>query len=194
MYIKFDDGILDDDLPFLVTLLELLDTRLTQIQLAIETSTDPDSDGLCDRGEYLIGMGFIACQRYLASTYGPLGIRKHVALNCGPRESGGASFAEIVNATANLAKHFDEWDFPSAVFRDRTGLDANQLQTIRVIETVTNWADYTCSNVLAALVGSLEIKLTSLSPKLQAWRDELDAAHVGEQSGEPEPPITRNLH
>lgn len=177
MYPKFDDGILDDDLPFLVTLLELLDTRLIQIQLAIEASTDPDSDGLFDRGEYLIGIGFIACQRYLASTYGPLGVKKHVALDCGPHESGGASFAQIVHATANFAKHFDEWDFSSAVFRDRAGLQTNQLETIRVIETVTNWADYTCSNVLAGLVGSLEIKLISLSPKLEAWRDEFDAAY-----------------
>ena len=135
--------------------------------------------GHFDDAEYISGMGFIACQRYLTSTYGPLGIAKNDALRVGPVHSGGETYARIINASANFWKHVDEWDFSSAVRRDRSGLEPVQLETIRVIETVTPWDDYTCANLLWSLANPNEPRLTYLLPTLEEWRAALDATRVG---------------
>ena len=76
MYLKFDDGVSDDDLNFLRDLFNLLDARLDNLQERIDECPDPDGMGLFDEGEYLAGLGFVASQRYLASTYGQHGLRK----------------------------------------------------------------------------------------------------------------------
>ncbi len=178
MYLKFDSGIYDDDLAFLKDLVALLDSRLDEVQQAIDSSSDPDGMGHFDDAEYVAGMGFIACQRYLASTYGPNGISKRIALETGPRHSGGKTIAQIINAAANFWKHLDEWEFHSTVFRDRAGLTPIQLETIQVIETVTPWDDYTCANLLAALAAPSPPRLKYLLPQLEAWRDALDSVHV----------------
>jgi hypothetical protein len=179
MYLKFDDDILDGDLDFLKDLVTLLDSRLDKVQQAIDSSFDPDQMGDFADFEYIAGMGFIACQRYLASTYGPHGISKDIAMETGPRHTGGETIARIINAGANFWKHSDEWDLHSTVGRNRSGLKKNQLETIQVIETVTPWADYTCADLLAALVAPAEPRLKCLLPQLEAWRDALDSAHVG---------------
>jgi hypothetical protein len=179
MYLKTDDGIYDGDLAFLKDLVALLDSRLDEVWQAIVSCSDPDGMGHCDNGEYVVGMGFIACQRYLASTYSPHGMSKNIALRAGPRHIGGETIARIVNAGANFWKHSDEWDSHSTVFRNPAGLNQIQLETIQVIETVTPWADYTCANLLAALAAPAEPRLKYLLPQLEAWRDALDSAHVG---------------
>ena len=179
MYIKLKNGIFDVDLVFLKKLVALLDSRLDEVQQAIDSSSDPEEMGHFDDGEYVIGMGFIACQRYLASTYGPGGISKKTALETGPRHTGGETIAQIINAAANFWKHCDEWDLHSTVFRNRAGLKPIQLETIRVIDTVTSWEDYTCTNLLAALAAPGQPRLEYLVPQLEAWRDALASVHVG---------------
>ncbi len=179
MYLKFDNVVHDGDLAFLKDLVTLLDSRLDEVQRTIDSSFAPDQMGHLDDAEYVAGMGFIACQCYLASTYGPHGISKTIALETGPRHTGGETIARIINAAANFWKHADEWDFHSIVVRDRAGLKPIQLETIQVIETVTPWGDYTCASLLAALAAPAEPRLKYLLPLLEAWRDALDSAHVG---------------
>jgi hypothetical protein len=176
MYWNCKDGTHDFDLAFLRDLCALLDSRLDQIQETIDASFDPDQMGHFDDFEYVVGMGFVACQRYLASTFGPHNVAKKAALSVGPRHSGGETLARILNAAANYWKHSDEWDSKSTVFRNHAGLEPMQLETIRVVETVTPWGDYTCANLLAALTAPDEPRLQSLLPEIEEWRDSLDCA------------------
>ncbi len=171
MYIKCEDVFCDSDLAFLRDLFGLLDARFDDLQLRIDGSPDPDSMGLFDEGEYLSGMGFVACQRYLASTYGPHGVSKDIAMRLGPKHAGGEPVVRIINAAANYWKHVDEWD--------QQTLGARQKDTIRIIETVTDWEDYTCSNLLAYLTLPTGPRFEGLVPMLEAWRCELDSISVG---------------
>lgn len=189
MYLKFDDGVVDDDLAFLRDLFTLLDARLTNLQKRIDECPDPDGMGLCDEGEYLAGLGFVACQRYLASTYGQHRLKKELALAMGPRHHGGQSFVSIINAVANYWKHVDEWDTTTIIASDPDGLnriilrDPDRLtpiqrKTIKVIDSVTEWSYYTCTNVLFELTNPV-VQFAALIPLLEAWRDQMDAAYVG---------------
>lgn len=164
----------DYELSFLLDLFELLDSRIDHVNRAIDALSDPDGMGCYDDLEYASGMGFIACQRYMTSTYGPLGITKKHALGLGPVHSGGETYARIINASANYWKHHDEWKISSVVRRSRGGLEPMQLETIRVIETVTPWHDYTCVNLLCELTTPNEPRLKYLLPALERWRVSLD--------------------
>lgn len=179
MYLKFGDDVFHDfDLEFLRDLFTLLDGRLDELQERIDKCFDPDQMGLFDDVEYIAGMGFVACQRYLASTFRQTGLDKQSALAIGPRHKGRESFARILNAAANDWKHVDEWDTQATIARDVTRLDEKQEATIRVIESVTQWSDYTCANLLYELTGP-NSQFTALLPILESWREELDAARVG---------------
>ncbi len=180
MYIKCEDGFSDSDFEFLRDMFGLLDARFDDLQLHIDESPDPDSMGLFDEGEYLSGMGFVACQRYLASTYGPPGVSKDIAMSLGPKHAGGEPVVRIINAAANYWKHVDEWDPAVVLMRDQQLLlDARQKNTIRIIETVTHWEDYTCFNLLAYLTLPTGPRFEGLVPILEAWRCELDSKIVG---------------
>lgn len=180
MYLKNGSDVWDGDLDFLRDIVELLDVRLDEVQQAADSCFDPDQMGCYDDVEYIAGMGFVACQRYLASTYGALGVSKGLAMQKGPRHAGGETIAQIINAGANFWKHSDEWDLHSRVDRDHAGLSTIQLETIRIIETVVPWSDYTCTNLLAALVAPGEPRLKDLRPHLEAWRDALDREYARE--------------
>lgn len=179
MYLKLEDGIFDEELTFLADMLSVLDSRLDVIDRAVELSSDPDSMGLFDQLEFVAGMGFVACQWYMSSTFGPLGVSKRAALQLGPCHAGGETIACVVNATANFWKHQGEWDLGSRAFREHSGLTPVQLRTIEVMESVTPWDVYTCFNVLAALTLPGEPRLKNLLPQLEAWRDALDRARGG---------------
>jgi len=180
---------IDTDLVFLIEILEMLDIKLEKLNLdiqeAINCSADPDSFGYFDRSEYLVGVGFCTCQRYLSSTYGPIKIDKAKALKVGPFHEGGFSLATIINVAANYWKHSDEWNSIGyyanseeneleLVIRSIENLSKQQKGTVSAIETVTPWADYTCANILALITPSSESKLVELVPILREWRAELD--------------------
>ena len=48
-----------------------------------------------------------------------------------------------------------------------------QISVIEVIQHVTPWADYTCSNVIAALTQKGNVKLSPLIEYLENWRQEM---------------------
>lgn len=176
MYIQFDNCIHDPDFELLQDLFDVLDSRLELVDADIKSSFDPDAIGQFDEAEYLCGMGFIACQRYLAATYGSSGIAKSDALALGPIHSGGQPIARILNAAANYWKHVDEWDTLSAISHNHQALQSNQVATIRTIETVTKWGDYTCASLLGCLTAPNETRLKHLLPLLEAWRNQLATA------------------
>lgn len=174
MYIKVGDEFADSDLEFLRDLLEMLDLKLRELQSRADQRPGDDSSGIHDWCDFLAGTGFVACQRFLAATYGPHGVAKETALAIGPQHNFGKTIAAILNAAANLWKHQDEWGIYTMITRDVDVLGKRERKTVNVIESVTPWSDYTFANLLFELTG--EVQFAGLMPKLEEWRRQLDAA------------------
>ena len=68
MFFVVGNEFADGELGILCELLDILDGKLVEIDQLIRKSEDPESDGLLDRGEYFIGVGFVAIQRHLVET------------------------------------------------------------------------------------------------------------------------------
>ncbi|NRQ43969.1 hypothetical protein HRH59_15600 [Rheinheimera sp. YQF-2] len=167
MYLKVGGEYADRELQFLAELLNNLDEKVVEVSNLIFKSVDPESDGLTDRGEYFIGVGFSVIQQYLTDTLTLTGVSKSRALDIGPRYSEEFTFISVVNAAANWWKHSAEW-----VGQETRSRLALQTQKI-VVETAES-LDYPLSNVLAKLLGTSEITLSALLPNLVLWRSALD--------------------
>lgn len=168
MYLKIGDEYADGELRLLSDLLNTLDEKVVEINRLISASVDPDSDGLTDRGEYFIGVGFSAMQQYLTDTLTLTGIKKHRAFEIGPRHSDRLTFVAVVNAAANWWKHSAEWVGQPM----QNGLAE---KTQEIVLEVAGTEDYPLSNVLAKLQNTSEITLSALLPNLVLWRSAVDA-------------------
>ena len=144
MYLKAGEEYADGELQLLSELLAILDNKLVEISSLIVTSVDPESDGLTDRGEYFVGVGFSAIQQYLTDT-----------------------FVAVVNAAANWWKHSAEWVWQPK----QHGL---ALRTQGIVTEVSGTEDYPLSNVLSNLQGSSEMTLSALLSNLVLWRSAVD--------------------
>lgn len=168
MYLKVKGEYADRELQLLSELLNILDGKVVEVSSLITKSLDPESDGLTDRGEYFIGVGFSVIQQYLTDTLTLTGVSKRSAFDVGPRYSEGFTFVAVVNAAANWWKHSAEW----------VGLEATNgqaLQTQHIVAETAESLDYPLSNVLAKLLGTNEITLSALLPNLVLWRSAVDA-------------------
>jgi hypothetical protein len=170
--IKIGEDYADSDFALLGRHLNLLDIELSQINAAIASSRDPESDGLCDAGEYFIGHGFIAIQRYLTATRAALGVSPSDAFSLPPMLRGGLSLAAALNAGANYWKHMEEWIEPLNR-SDGVDLKASALKTLQQVETITPWEEYTCANLLAVLLNGQALELSCLLPSIAEWRHNL---------------------
>ena len=174
MYIKTQDGFADGDLANLERLLKIVDDELSTIDGLIRESSDPDSEGLFDRGEYMTGVALTAIQQYIGSTYSQFKINRAAALRLAPNVNPGLTLVSVLNAGANYWKHQDEWGLRAVVTRDVELLGSQAQQTIKIIESLTPWSDYTCSNLISSLVGNGKVRLMALVPQLILWRQEID--------------------
>lgn len=174
MYIKVDNKFADGDLEFTRDFLEHLDIKLAQINNKILSSPDPDSEGLFDHGEYYIGAGFSVTQNYITSTYPQLDVNKWDALKFGSKVNNKLTVIEALNAGVNYWKHQEEWGLENIILRNIENLSKPAQRTIETIEIITPWADYTCSNILATLLGEKKLELITLLPFLEEWRNHLD--------------------
>ncbi|WP_299923771.1 hypothetical protein [uncultured Pelagimonas sp.] len=156
----------------LVWYLNLLDTELKKINAAIAASRDPVSDGLCDRGEYLVGTGLMAIQHYLNSVRCLAQVKPNVAYATPPFVKSNFSYASALNAGANYWKHQEEW-FEILYSGEDLGLKGHALDTLAKLEKVTPWEDYSCTNLLAIMLDGKELELSALLPKIFEWRDNL---------------------
>ena len=168
MYLKVDDEYADRELDLLSELLNILDGKVVEVSNLMAKSPDPESDGLTDRAEYFIGVGFSVIQQYLADTLTLTGVSKRCAFDSGPRYSKEFTFVSVVNAAANWWKHSAEWVGQEAT----SGLALN---TQRIVSETAESLDYPLSNVLAKLLGTNEITLSPLLPNLVLWRSAVDA-------------------
>jgi hypothetical protein len=168
MYLTFgkDTDLLfgDAELSYLEELLGSIDKILSDISLRINISTDPESDGLCDKGEYFIGAGFCAMQRYLADVLQDKRIDKGVALQLGPKNKEGVAISLIVHAAGNYWKHSPEWH----IWMDK--LDDRSQKTIDRLVSHNGHAWYVLSEVLAELCNGEELSLLNCIPYLEKWR------------------------
>lgn len=167
MYLKVGDEYADRELQLLADLLNILDEKVVEVSNLISKSVDPESDGLTDRGEYFIGVGFSVIQQYLTDTLTLTGVSKRKAFDIGPRYSEEFTFISLVNAAANWWKHSAEW-----VGQETTSTLA--LQTQRIVVETAESLDYPLSNVLAKLLGTSEITLCAVLPNLVLWRSAVD--------------------
>ena len=131
---------------------------------------DPDSFGFFDRLEHLTGLGFVACQIYIASTYSHIGLSKESALTLGPQHHCGISIVAVVNHAANLWKHQDEW-----------ALQRNERARDRIIKAFEDLGypalgEYPLSGCLAELCTPEEARFRRLLPHLVQWREKLRKA------------------
>lgn len=154
----------------LSTHLSLLDTELKKINAKILKSNDPDTDGLLDAGEYYIGHGFVAIQRYLITTRCSLRINADKAFKIPPFFRDNLTVAEAVNIGANYWKHVEEW-FEKTL--EGKSLKGNSANTLGNLEQITPWAEYTCSNILIQIGDKKALELTTVLPKNKEWRNNL---------------------
>ncbi|PZR71847.1 MAG: hypothetical protein DLM73_14975 [Chthoniobacterales bacterium] len=110
MFLKNGSTVCDYDLDFLRRYLALIDAQLANVTDAARGCYDADQFGMLDDFESVAGLGFVACQRYLAATLGWMKLTKHIALRAGPKHAAGVSVAEVINHVANYWKHQDEWN------------------------------------------------------------------------------------
>ncbi|MFT6076156.1 MAG: hypothetical protein ACJAVT_002291 [Yoonia sp.] len=169
-----EDGAIMIDLhgEDLLRYLKLLDSELIKINAAITESTDPDSDGLCDRGEYLIGTGLVAIQHHLKSVQCLSGCKASEVFNAPPFVKDDVSYASAINAGANYWKHQEEW-FKTLSSDENSSLKGHALDTFSRLEKLTPWDAYTCSNLLAIMLDGKELELSALLPKIFEWHDNL---------------------
>jgi len=167
MYLKVGGEYADQELQLLTELLNDLDGKVAEVSNLISKSADPVSDGLTDRGEYFIGVGFSVIQQYLTDTLTLTGVNKRRAFDIGPRYSEEFTFISVVNAAANWWKHSAEWVGQETASR-------LALQTQRVVMEITESLDYPLSNVLSKMLSTSEITPSALLPNLVLWRSAID--------------------
>lgn len=160
---------IDLEEEFLSETVELLDSQLGRLEESAEKSGDPDGFGLYDRIEYVTGLGFVACQNYIASWVGMAkamgGISKEDALSRGEIHRSGQPLAAIVYAAANFWKHRpDRIDEPKP--HKATADALTQLG-------VPFSAEYAVSRFLYELVRPLPQRFNALIPFLTRWRESL---------------------
>ena len=165
---------IEAELGNLAKLVSAIDSHLSDICARSVEVEDPESFGYFDSAEHATGLGLVACQTYIATVYGTLGIEKRRALNFGPKHLGGLTKVQIVNHAANYWKHNNEWAL------DRTA--ARQVAIEQAFESVgfPVGADYPLSGVLTELANPHPVSLAAVVSILEAWKAELyKAAELG---------------
>ena len=109
MLCKFNGEIMDFDLPLLVDLLGVLESHISKLEGMCEEPSQLDQFGYIDHMEHVAGIGFVACQTYMTSIFGKVGMKKERALSLGPKYKDKHSVAQIVNHAANYWKHRESW-------------------------------------------------------------------------------------
>ncbi len=167
MYLRAGDEYADREMQLMSEVLATIDSKLAEVLRLIAVSADPESEGLTDRGEYFIGVGFSVIQQYLTDTLTLTGVSKKRALDIGPRYSEKLTVVAVVNAAANWWKHSAEWVGQSV--KDKVALNTQE-----IVSEVANAEDYPLSIVLSELQDKDQISLGALLPNLVLWRSAVD--------------------
>jgi hypothetical protein len=167
MFLIIENSVCDFGLDLLVEVLTVIDSQLDTILRGWSDAVEADEFGYFDRAEHIAGLGFVACQAYMTSTYGFISVEKSKALTSGPRHKNGQTVVEIINHAANFWKHYDEWH-----------LDKGTARRDRIIAAFESLGspvdlDYPLSGILAELAAPQPASFKPLADKLARWRDDL---------------------
>jgi len=152
----------DGGIAHLEELLSSIDALTSNVTDEAKLGELTDTD--CDRGEYFIGVGFCAMQRYLFDVLEDVNIKPHLARQLGPKSSKGRPIAELIHSAANYWKHSPEWH----VWLDSLGKRSQD--TLDILLHERNSADYPLSDLLADLCIEDTLSLINCLPHLLDWR------------------------
>jgi hypothetical protein len=156
-------ALIDFELPLLKQTADLCDQMMEQLDRKAASSENPDQFGIYDRWEYVVGLGFVGCQRYFDATCNGRGVAKANALAMGPVHRSGQTFVAIMNAAANHWKHHSE-----DALRPTDGA-ARQRRAIFAKLGVDPDSSYATANLLFALTSPGQARIGRLLPFLMQW-------------------------
>lgn len=153
--------IYDEELSSLQQALRLIDGELTRLDIEIRAAGQEVPQ--MEQADYLAGLGFVACQRYIKSIAGLHKKSGRPWFDFGKRSASGATVVSLINAAANVWKHEAEWKL--------------ELDPMQADNEGRLWADieegsgdYKFANALYVL--SPQGRFVGLVDLLKAWRDE----------------------
>jgi hypothetical protein len=164
---------IDVEFSYIEEVLAPIDSSILKISRQISESDVWGVGPLCDKGEYLIGLGFCIMQRYMFDVLRDVDIKPVEARLLGPRSSSGEPIAELIHAAANYWKHEPEWH----IWLDK--LKADSQKTIDNVLHRRDSAQYPLSDLLADLNGSSELTLIGCLSYLIQWRESVLRHIVG---------------
>ena len=159
-HIEFGDA----EISYLEELLSSIDTSLFNVTTKINVADIWDVGCLCDKGEYFIGVGFCAMQRYLFDVLQDVKIDPVLARELGPKSSKGVAVAKLIHSAANYWKHSPEWHIWLSE------LSSHSQSTVDKVLHGRESANYPLSELLADLCNGDSLLLTNCLPNLRDWR------------------------
>lgn len=170
--LKLGENFADHELKMLSKLLGLLDTQLRQVNAEIAATSDPDSAGLLDAGEFLIGSGFVAIQRYLTATRCSLHLSQTEAYRIPPHVTAEVTLAQACHDVANYWKHGEEWFQKFASGGEEASIGKPGEYTVERLEKLAPFLiDYPSAQYLSILLCGGELLMSRLLPRLAVWRN-----------------------
>ena len=168
MLIAFENGgkveFGDAAMSYLEELLTSIDTSLSNVTSEISAADIWDVGCLCDKGEYFIGVGFCAMQRYLFDVLEDVKLDAGLARTLGQKSSNGVAVAQLIYSAANYWKHSPEWHIWLAELSPRSQTTVDKVLHGR------ESANYPLSDLLADLCNGESLLLTNCLPYLSNWR------------------------
>ena len=155
----------DIEFIYLKELIELLDGSLSKITKQIEASGYRDVEHLLEEGEYFIGVGFCAMQRFIFEAVQDKNIDASEARKLGPRSVGGIPVAKLVHAAANYWKHSPEWPIW------QLELTKHSQRTVDVMLNGRESAYYPLADLLTDLCQGKPLQLIHCASYLDDWRN-----------------------
>lgn len=151
------------EMEFLAHACKIVDEPLERCYACIDADFDAaEQCGMLDMVEYLVGLGFAACQGYITGVCTELGVSKGRALGVGPKLENDTTIVSLANHAANWWKHSDEWHHPLA---------GRALQTHNAVKAVEFSGQSPLYDVLAALTNSQPPLFRELAVQFSAWRE-----------------------
>ncbi|GAC03276.1 hypothetical protein [Paraglaciecola chathamensis] len=158
-------SVIDTGFYYLEQLLASIDLSLTDINRQIDASGETDREYLCDHGEYLIGVGFCAMQRYLFDFLQDEDIDPGLARELGPHSTKGVPIAKLIHAAGNYWKHEPEWHVWLTELKKRSQ------DTVDAVLHGKDSSHYPLAALLYELSGNEPLLLSNCLPHLTEWRD-----------------------
>jgi len=177
MLIKSQGEVHDLKVGYLYELLEIIDMKLLKINECISKSTSSNLDEFFERGEYFIGIGFVAIQQHLNESLIGMGLKQVDAYSLGVKLPTGISCIWIINAAANWWKHEPEWH--NSEYFKKKDISKDGKKSAEKILAISSLTEYALSNVLASFSESQELSfIKNIVPYIEQWTKEVFANRV----------------